>query len=420
MRCFILIIVTFFLTLSVPAAADELQKKAADVHARVWTVDTHVDTPMRLGRGFDLGIKNPFSRRGSGRVDFPRMKEGGLDAIFFAVFVGQRPCTPENYAIAKDRALKTFDRLDEEFQRLADQALLATCSQDVERIEKSGKRAVFLGMENGFPIGEDLAMVAELYRRGARYITLAHTAHNQICDSSTDSEPPLHNGLSPFGRQVVVEMNRLGMMIDISHISDKAVEDVLALSRVPVIASHSSVRDLCDTPRNLSDELIRKIAAKGGVVQVCLLSDYIKVIQQDPLRLQAERGLREKFRNYEKLPQLEREKLEQEWDELDSLYPRKMATISDLVDHVDHVVKLVGADYVGFGSDFDGGGGLADCQDVSDFPKITHELLRRGYSEADIAKIWGGNLLRVMKAVEAGIPTGFVPVPHDLPVSTAK
>ena len=392
---------------ALPLCANDagLIKKAAAIHEKIWTVDTHVDTPMRLGKGFDLGLKHPFDQKGSGRVDFPRMKEGGLDAIFFAVFVGQRPCTAENYATAKERALKTFDLLDREFKRLESQASFVADSLSLKGIEQSGKRAVFLGMENGFPLGEDIGMVEALYRRGARYITLAHTANNQICDSSTDREGPRHGGLSPFGKDVVREMNRLGMMIDVSHISDASVEDVLALSSVPVLASHSSVRALCDTPRNLSDDLIKKIAEKGGVVQICLLSDYIKLIEQDPKRVEAESVLRQKFRRYEKMPPAEREKLEQEWDELDHKYPRKMAAIVDLIDHVDHVVRLVGVDYVGFGSDFDGGGGLADCRDVSDFPKITLELVKRGYKEKDIAKIWGGNLLRVLKAVEDGKKT---------------
>jgi len=401
MRYFMTIFLCFFVLLNLSAVDDTLQKKAARIHELVWTVDTHVDTPMRLGKDFDLGVSHPFEKKGSGRVDFPRMKAGGLDAIFFAVFIGQRPCTPENYKAAKERALKMFDILDAELARLAPVATLARCSLEAENIEKSGKRAIYLGVENGFPIGEDLDMVAELYRRGARYITLAHTSHNQLCDSSTDKEPPCHNGLSSFGKQVVAEMNRLGLMIDISHISDAAVENVLTLSTAPIIASHSSVRALCDNPRNLSDDLIKKIAAKGGVVQICLLSDYIRQIEQDPARISAEKKLREKFSLYEKMPPAEREMLEKEWDELDHLYPRRMATISDLVDHVDHVVKLVGCDYVGFGSDFDGGGGLADCRDVADFPKVTLEMVRRGYSESDIAKIWGGNLLRVFKAVEA-------------------
>ncbi len=399
----ITLILIAFLLIAMPVAADDaLQKKAADIHARVWTVDTHVDTPMSLNHGYDLGIRNSMEKRRSGQVDFPRMKEGGLDAIFFAVFIGQRRGKAVDYPAAKDQALQTFDLIDKELNRLTKLAVKATDSKDAESIGKSGKRAVFIGVENGYPLGEDLGMVEAFYRRGARYITLCHTSHNQICDSSTDSEPPRHNGLSPFGKQVVAEMNRLGMMIDVSHVSDKTVEDVLELSKAPIIASHSSARAVCDNPRNLSDELIRKIAAKGGVVQICLLSEYVRNISQDEHRIQAEQKLRENFRRYDEMPQAEREKVRQQWEELERLYPRKLATISDLVDHVDHVVRLVGVDYVGFGSDFDGGGGLADCRDVSDFPRITLELVKRGYSESDIAKIWGGNLLRVFQVVEAG------------------
>lgn len=387
--------------ITVPAAADEaLQRKAADIHARIWTVDTHVDTPMSLSRGYDLGIRNTLGKRRSGQVDFPRMKDGGLDAIFFAVFIGQRRGKGVDYSAAKDQALKIFDLIDRELNRLGDLAVKALCPADAVSIGKSGKRAVFIGVENGYPIGEDLGMVREFYRRGARYITLCHTSNNQICDSSTDPEPPRHNGLSPFGKLVVAEMNRLGMMIDVSHVSDKTVEDVLELSKAPIIASHSSARGICDNPRNLSDDLIQKIAAKGGVVQICLLSDYVKTIVQDECRVQAERKLRENFRRYDEMPQAEREKVHQQWEELERLYPAKQATVSDLVDHIDHVVRLVGVDHVGIGSDFDGGGGLADCRDVSDFPRITLELVKRGYSEADIAAIWGGNLLRVFQAVE--------------------
>jgi len=382
-------------------AQDTLSEQAARIHDRVWTVDTHVDTPMSLERGYDLGIRNERGSRRGGLVDFPRMKEGGLDAIFFAIFLGQPRVGAEDYPAARAQTLKTFDLIDRELDRLSGLAVRATASQEALSIEKSGKRAVFIGIENGYPVGDDPGMVETFYQRGARYITLCHTAHNQLCDSSTDSHPPRHNGLSPLGRQVVAEMNRLGMMVDISHTSDKTVEDVLECSTAPVLASHSSVRAVCDIPRNLSDPLIRKIAQKGGVVQICLLSAYVKDIPQDERRVAAEKNLRSAFSRYETLTPDEREKLRNQWEELERLYPRKMATVSDLVDHIDHVVKLVGVDYVGIGSDFDGGGGLADCRDVSDFPRITEELLRRGYTEEDIEKIWGGNLLRVFRAVEA-------------------
>ncbi len=300
------------------------------------------------------------------------------------------------YALAN----RILDSIYVEVDRNKEISGLAFAPDDVVRFKKEGKRAIYIGMENGYPIGTDLSRVEHFYNRGVRYITLCHTSNNDICDSSTDKKGPDHNGLSDFGKEVVKKMNELGMIIDVSHISDKSFYDVIELSDAPVIASHSSVRAICDHPRNMTDDMIKKLAEKGGVIQICLLGNYIKKADTTSMNYIKKQELREKYNNFDFKNEAERDSAWAEWRRINKEYPQKLPTIADAVDHIDHVVKLVGVDYVGIGSDFDGGGGLADCKDVSDYPKITEELLRRGYSEEDIAKIWGGNFLRVFREIE--------------------
>ncbi|MCI0471725.1 MAG: dipeptidase, partial [Candidatus Aminicenantes bacterium] len=288
-------------TTSIPGPATQpdetTTKKAADIHNRVLTVDTHVDTPFMLDReDFDIGKINDPLKRG-GKVDFPRMKTGGLDAIFFAVYVGQAERTPEGNEKAKNEALKVFDQIHKAIEKYPELVELAKTPEDAYNIEKKGKRAIYIGLENGYPVGKDLSLVKKYYDLGARYITLCHTANNDICDSSTDKKGPEHNGLSAFGKEVVNEMNRLGMMIDISHISDKSFYDVLELSTAPVLATHSCARALQNQPRNLSDDMLKKLAEKGGVVQVCFVQDYVKDLPQPPGRDEAFKALRQKYRS---------------------------------------------------------------------------------------------------------------------------
>ncbi len=371
---------------------------APKVHEQALTVDTHCDTPMRMVRGFNVARRHDTS---NGRVDFPRMKEGGLDAMFFAVFTGQRQRIPENYKRAYDLAHQMLDSIHVAVDKNSELAEIALTSGDAAHIEKTGKRAVYIGMENGFPVGMQLERVKEFYDRGVRYITLCHSFHNDICDSSTDSAEPEHNGLSGFGKEVVKEMNRLGMMVDVSHASDKTFFDVLEMSEAPVIASHSSVRAIAHNDRNMTDEMIRKLAENRGVIQICLLGAYVKDPDTTTVRYKEETRLYKIYREqYHTMTPAEKDQLSKEWDEMQKKYPEDLPTVKDLVDHIDHVVRLVGVDYVGIGSDFDGGGALANCQDVSQFPNITTELIRRGYSQEDINKIWGGNCFRVFKEVE--------------------
>ena len=369
------------------------------IHGKALTVDTHCDTPMALVEGgFDVGKRNNPPRS---RVDFPRMKEGGLDAIFFAAFTGQKERTPQNTQDAFEMAEKMIDSTWAVCKRYSNLAEVAVTAADASRIEKAGKRAIYVGMENGFPLGTDLGRVEYFYRKGVRYITLCHSYNNDICDSSSDRKGPEHNGLSEFGKEVVREMNRLGIIIDVSHISDKSFSDVVETSSAPVIASHSSVRAIAHHHRNLSDDMIKKLAGHGGVIQICLLDEYIKDPDTTTIRYKKEQEFRDIFRNRSgQMTEAERTELRKKWAEFRESNPRPLPNVADLADHIDHVRKLVGVDYVGIGSDFDGGGGLADCQDVSQFPNITAELLKRGYTEKEIYKIWGGNFFRVMSQVE--------------------
>ncbi len=401
--CILIICMSCFTIL---CSDNALKIEALKIHDAALTIDTHSDTPMRLFRGnYDMGQRHDPAERRSGKIDLPRMAEGGLDGEFFAVFLGQGKRTPEHHARAKavaDSIIATVENMCETYPDLVE---LATTPEDAYRIEKLGKRAAFLGMENGYPIGKDLSLVKHFYKKGIRYITLCHGGNNEICDSSTDEEAEW-NGLSPFGEKVVDEMNRLGMIIDISHVSDSSFYDVIRLTKSPVIASHSCCRALCDHPRNLNDDMLQALAKNGGVIQICFVSSFVKKPKPNPKRdaaLQKEReALQEKYGDYNQVtdPKI-KEEYRNAYYALFDKYPQKQATVKDLVDHIDHVVKTIGIDYVGIGTDFDGGGGLEGANDVSELPNVTIELVRRDYSEEDIHKIWGGNFMRVFKEIIA-------------------
>ncbi len=377
---------------------NKMLTKADIIHNNVLTLDTHTDTPMLLiDSELDINIKNDPVKTHS-KLDFPRMKEGGLDAAFFAIFLGQGDRTAGANNEAKEKALSIFEAIHNKVAESSNAAEIAFTPADGYRLENEGKRAIYIGMENGYPIGTDIKNVEEFYKLGARYITLCHTSNNDICDSSTDS--PEHNGLSEFGKQVVTKMNDIGMIIDISHVSDKSFYDVLDLSKAPVIASHSCARAICDNPRNINDEMLKKLAENGGVIQMCILSDYVRVIEQDSIRTNAEQPIIERYNILKELSYDEQQKVFRDWEVLNETHPPKLATVSDAVDHIDHIVEVAGMDHVGIGTDFDGGGGLEDCFDVSQIKNITIELVRRGYTEKDIEKIWGGNFMRVFNKVQ--------------------
>lgn len=374
---------------------ERLVKQADKMHSNMLTVDTHCDTPMDMVRSdFDLGVEHK-----EGCVDFPRMVNGGLDAEFFAVFIGQGPRTDSAYNEVYKEAVQTFEAIHNNVVKNSGMAELATTPEDAYRLKKAGKIAAFIGLENGYPVGIDIARVKQFYEMGARYITLCHSKNNDICDSSTDSNGPENNGLSSFGVEVVKEMNRLGMMVDVSHSSDKSFYDVIKLSEAPVIASHSSCRALCESPRNLTDDMLLSLKENGGVIQICILSGYIKTPDPNPEMEAKLEELRARFGDFNALPDDQKRKMRSEYREIQHKY-EKLATVKDVVDHIDHVVQVIGVDYVGIGTDFDGGGGVEGCMSAADMKNITIELLRRGYSRVDIEKIWGGNIMRVLRAVE--------------------
>jgi len=390
----------FGLLSAVFAQSEELQQRAAKIHQRILTIDTHVDTPLHmLDRDFDVSQRHEPTERGA-KLDFPRMREGGLDAAFFAVFLGQGPLTEEGYRAAQRRAFEKFSIIRSAIHANQTQAGLALTSADAMRLKRQGRLAIYIGVENAYPIAHDISMVQTFYDLGARYIGLTHSLNNQVADASTDEAGSIHNGLSDFGKKVVREMNRLGMIIDVSHMSDEAFYDVLALTQAPVIASHSNVRALANHPRNIDDDMIRALAANGGVLQLSILSDYVKEMPSNPQRDSAMASLRVHFNNFQGLNDEQMAEARREWFAINIRYPRPLATVSDLVDHIDHVVSLVGIDYVGIGTDFDGGGALKDCFDASELGNITLEMLSRGYSERDIEKVWSGNFLRVFRENE--------------------
>lgn len=368
----------------------EQWRRALKIHRDAVVVDTHYDTPMpMLEGGLDVGHRSYRSD-----VDFVRMREGGVSAAFFAAY-------SPNGSDLKNPSRKVLEMIDEVYrqvERYPDLASMAFSADGILNIRKRGKLAVLLGIENGGAIEGSLRLLRDFQRLGVRYVTLTHNANNDICDSAT-AEKPRWNGLSPFGKDVVREMNRLGMIVDVSHISDAAFHAVLESSRAPVLATHSGARALCPVPRNMSDEMIRRLARKGGVIQINFYSsfldfDYSKKAAAVDLKLKTEyAGLKEKFKE---------DRVAYMAAAID-LWKRNAPPpppIDVLIDHIDHVVKLAGADAVGLGSDFDGAGGYPQgLDDVTGYPLITYHLLKRGYKVEDIRKILGENFLRLFREV---------------------
>lgn len=385
---------------------DPVRVKAEAIHARALTLDSHVDA-----RGGDYGVLTPGQK-----CDLVKMQQGGMKGVFLAVFVGQRQAfDAAAYRAAYDSAVKQFEFLHTLTEKTRpEMCAFAGSPAEVERIAQTGKRIIMTGVENGYPVGEDLANVKAFYDRGARYITLTHSGHNQIGDSSSDRNPPRNNGLSPFGRQVVAEMNRLGMMVDVSHVAPSTFWDVIKVTKAPIIASHSGCRALNDVDRNLDDEQLRAVAKNGGVVQIVALASYLKA--ESPERAAAVRQLREELGmpaggrgrqgggppaltpEQQAEAQKRRAAYMERMQAIDAKFPA--ASLGDFANHIDHAAKVMGIDHVGIGTDFDGGGGFPGFNDHSEAPNVTEELVRRGYSEKDIRKIWGGNLLRVWREVE--------------------
>jgi membrane dipeptidase len=375
-------------------SSDEVSPKARALHFRSIVVDTHDDTTQRLlDPRFDLGVRHT-----DGNVDIPRMREGGLDAIFFSIWIPGTITGPD----AVQKALEQINAVRRQVAGHPRDLVLATTAADVRSAFAAHKIAALLGVEGGHMINSDLGVLRNFAALGVRYMTLTHMVNVAWADSSTDT--PAHNGLTDFGKQVVREMNRLGMMVDISHVADKTFYDVLETSEAPVIASHSSCRALCSAQRNMSDQMIKDLAAKGGVIQinyhVGFLSQEFRDTEKANPQLEKEIDAETKKRcgEIEACQLLEREKIVRELVAQGKL-PRVNWT--RIIDHIDHAVKIAGADHVGLGSDFDGANMPYGMDDASHVPQITNALLEKGYSESDIQKILGGNTLRVMEQVQA-------------------
>jgi len=380
---------------------EELTKRALEIHDRVLTLDTHADTPLRMIEpGFNMAERHDPNETGS-KVDYPRMKEGGLDAIFFAAFVAQDIRDDDGNTRAKALCLQMIDSITVSTQRNSDIVGLAINPDDAYELEKEGKRAIYIGIENGYPIGKDLSNIELYYEKGVRYITLVHSSNNDLADSATDSDGPEHGGISDFGAEVVKEMNRLGIMVDVSHGNDSVFYDAIALSKAPIIASHSNARSVTDHNRNMTDEMLKLMADNGGVVQLTMLADYLREAPPNAARDSAVAELRANMKPISEMTKDERLALRKSFQELNEKYPNPPATVQHVVDHIDHIVKVAGIDHVGIGCDFDGGGGIEGIFDASEVMNITIELVKRGYTEEQIEKIWSGNLIRVFKEVQA-------------------
>jgi len=379
---------------------DITPEEAARIHARLLTLDTHLDTPMMLMRpGFDLRVRHDPLADAS-QVDLPRLRQGGLDAGFWAVFVSQGKLTPQASQQAAEKADRIFARIRQTVARHPDELALATSPAEVRTAVEAGKHAVLIGVENGSSLAGDPRRVWRFHELGARYIGLLHSRNNELGDSATDSTV-LHGGLSDLGRQMIREMNRAGIMVDVSHASDETFWDMVETSSAPVIASHSSARSIYDHPRNLTDDMLRAIADSGGVVQVNTLSDYLANLEPSEGRRAA---MAEMGRAMAAARKSGDDSMEAFWQALgraNDEFPPPLATVADVADHIDHMVEIMGIDHVGVGADFDGGGGVEGMYDASEIGNLTLELLRRGYSEEELAKIWSGNLLRVMGEVQA-------------------
>lgn len=399
---------------------DKLIQKAKEIHENIITIDTHCDINVN-----NFTDERNYSQDLNSQITLPKMEEGGLDVAWLIVYTGQNELNEEGYAKAYQQAIDKFDAIHRLVKEYAPERIeLAFDSEDVRRINKSGKKVAMIGVENGYPLGTDISKVREFYDRGARYMSFSHNGHSQVSDSHTGEEKDewLHGGLSDFGKEVVVEMNKLGMMIDVSHPSKKTMKDIMELTKAPIIASHSSARALCNHSRNLDDEQLLWIKENGGVVQAVAFAAYLHTEKADKMRELVQREYEKQAAEvgFEILTRDEQKALSEEeleiyhngWSKIrqetkdlgriDSLYANgNPVNVSDLVDHIDYMVNKIGIEHVGISSDFDGGGGIYGWNDASETFNVTLELVRRGYTEEEIRMLWGENFLRVMDQVQS-------------------
>ena len=396
--------------------SDEILEKAQAIHNRVLVLDTHVDisvTNFTADKNYTEDLGN--------QVNLPTMEAGGLDVAWFIVYTGQGALTPEGYDKAYENAISKFDAIHRLTKEIAPERIgLAVSSAEAKELHASGKKIAMIGVENAYPLGTDISRVKEFYDRGARYMSLSHNGHSQFCDSNTGEKDSLwvDKGVSDLGKLVIKEMNKWGIMIDVSHPSKQSIKDMITLSKAPIIASHSSARALCNHSRNLDDEQLEWMKSNGGVVQTVAFSSYVSTekhsahaaaLSEKVTALAKERGLEMKsWDEIRKLEATERDRymityraMSEEAASMMSDEDPKPVDVADYVDHIDYLVKKMGLDHVGISSDFDGGGGIYGWNDASETLNVTAELVKRGYTEAQIAQLWSGNLLRVLDDVAA-------------------
>ena len=394
------------------------EREVREIHEKIITIDTHADINVA---NFTPSIN--YTQRLKTQVNIPKMKEGGLDVAWLIVYTGQDSLNAVGYDKAKANAMAKFDAIHRLCDEIApDEIELALTSDDVRRINAAGKKVAMIGVENAYPLGEDLSNFEKYHELGARYISLSHNGHSQFCDSNTGEADNiwLYNGLSKLGQDAVKEMNRLGIMIDVSHPSKESMIQMVELSKAPIIASHSSARALCDHSRNLDDEQLQLLKENGGVVQTVAFRSYLNTDKHeertayikrlyahiadslgidwyDRSQVQSLDAVQKEtyYKNYRKVKGIGSELIKTKKN-----VPEDVSVI-DLVDHIDYMVNLIGIDHVGISSDFDGGGGIKGWEDASETMNVTAELIKRGYSEEAIEKLWGGNLLRVLDEVQA-------------------
>ena len=397
------------LTTSACGAEQSPEAHAKELQKKIITIDTHTDIPTFFASPrYDVSKSNPPPIL----VDLPRMKSGGLDAVFFIAYVDQTKRDATGYAEAASEAFAKFAAIHRMTDELYSKDVgLALTSADIRRIHGEGKSVALIGIENGYSIGKDLSLMDAYYALGARYFGLVHNGHNDIADSAqprkdlgdkTNDEGGEHGGLSDFGRKAIARANDLGLMVDVSHSAKSTTLQAIAASRVPIIASHSAVFALNPHPRNMSDEEMKALAAKGGVIQIVAFDEYLKPMDPEKKKLRGALAKSLGFTSLDAIFDADAATKKKFFDgiaELNKKYPR--ADVKLLVDHIDYAVKLIGVDHVGIASDFQGGGGIEGWSDASETHHVTEELIRRGYSDEDIAKIWGGNLMRVMDEVAA-------------------
>ncbi|WP_026934415.1 dipeptidase [Christiangramia echinicola] len=406
------------LAITAQTSESDLKEKARIIHNEAITIDTHNDiniSNFTSDKNYTMDLDT--------QVNLPKMDEGGMDVTWLIVYTGQKELNAEGYKNAYENAISKFEAIHRLTDEIAPEKLgLATSSTEVRKLVSEGKKVAMIGVENAYPIGTDLDRIKEFYDRGARYMSLSHNGHSQFCDSNTGEENDewLYNGLSELGKEAIKEMNRYGIMIDVSHPSKEAIKQMFELSRAPLIASHSSARALCDHSRNLDDELLALFKEHRGVVQTVAFSSYLNtekddafaaasdniykenakemgfdILERDSIKKLTERAQDDYYESYRKLELISKPEVEALKDKIEPV------NVSDFVDHVDYLVEKIGIDHVGISSDFDGGGGIDGWQDASETFNVTLELVKRGYNEEEIKKLWGENLLRVLDEVQA-------------------